>query len=380
MIRSEKPCLSTVSEGKEIHMMKKWIALLLTFCLLPVFGLAEETGATEDEISLSDGVVVHPDEWTNFLLICNEGMNNSGGNAGNTLSVVAINPKLGKIHLMMFTWDTFIDYEGYEVPQRIDMPYRNNGPEEVMKVFDDNFNLDISLFMSLNYLNLANLIDAYGGVTVDISRAERNALNGMVSSKKRDLQNQIGTGLLSQAVVDMLAEEYYLNEFGPDTHLNGLQAVGFGWLQYDSVYNCCLRDAKVIGNLFHSVSETLSQRMTLITDETEDPQPVPGKRMINLDQMTEDDYTFLRREVAPIFEMSYHNLSEENIHDITLALARIAYAGAKQGVDIFTAGLETMVLPLEARNEYDIVAGAKGHLIDKQANIEAIEEFLYKED
>ena len=65
---------------------------------------------------------------------------------------------------------------------------------------------------------------------------------------------------------------------------------------------------------------------------------------------------------------------------LTLALARIAYAGAKQGVDVFTAGLETMVLPLEARNEYDIVAGAKGHLIDKQANIEAIEEFLYKED
>ena len=356
--------------------MKKILALLLILCMLPILAIGEES----DSITLSDSVTIHPHDWTNFLLICNEGMNNNGGNAGNTLSVVSMNPKLGKIRLMFFTWDTFVDYEGYDVPQRIDMPYRNNGPEEVMKVFDENFGLDINLYMSLNYLNLASLIDSFGGVTVDISRAERNALNGMVASKKRDLQSQIGMGILSQAIVDMLADEYYLNEFGPDTHLNGLQAVGYGWLQYDSVYNCCLRDAKVIGDLFHSVSETISNRVVLYDNTMEKPEINDSRRLINLDEMTDDDYAFLRREVAPIFEMSYHNLTEENIHDISLALARIALEGSRQGVDIFTTGLQTMVLPIEAMNEYDIVAGAKGHLIDKEANIEAMEEFLYKED
>lgn len=333
---------------------------------------------TEEEIAEAQK---DPSNWINFLLICNEGMNNNGGNAGNTISVVAMNPKVGKIRLMFFTWDTFVDYEGYDVPQRIDMPYRNNGPEEVMKVFDDNFNFDINLFMSLNYLNLASLIDAYGGVDVDISRAERNALNGMVASKSRSLRDQVATGLLSQAIVDMLAEEYYLNEFGPNTHLNGLQAVGYGWLQYDSVYNCCIRDAKVIADLFQSVFETLSNRVAFYTSDDDKPENPSGRRLININDITEDDYNYLRKEVAPIFEMSYHNLSEENIHDLTLALTNVAYAATRQGVDIFDSEhLDTIVLPLEAKQPYDIVAGAKGHVIDKEANIQAMKDFLYKEE
>ncbi len=156
------------------------IALLLLLCLLPLAALAEDS-QTESH-------------WESFLLICNEGMNNDKGNAGNTLMVAAIEPVQGKIHLMMFVWDAFIDYEGYDVPQKLDMPYRNNGPEEAVKVFNENFGLNINHYLSLNYLNLASLIDEYGGVNVDISRAERNALNGMVGSKKIRLQEDVASG------------------------------------------------------------------------------------------------------------------------------------------------------------------------------------------
>ena len=96
-------------------------AIVLAMCLLPVFALAEEAAGDDD--------------WVTFLLICNEGMSNDKGNAGNTLMVVAMNPSDGRVRLMSFTWDTFVDYEGYDVPQKLDMPYRNNGPEEAMKVF-----------------------------------------------------------------------------------------------------------------------------------------------------------------------------------------------------------------------------------------------------
>ena len=188
-------------------------AFAAVLCMLPAAVFAENA---------------EPDGWTTFLLICNEGMNNDKGNAGNTMMVVSINAGEGKIRLLQFTWDTFVHYEGYDVPQKLDMPYRNAGPEEALRVFNENFGTDIKLYMSLNYLNLASLIDAYGGVTVEVTRAERNALNGMVASKKNRLQEEAGMGLLTQAVIDALANDYYLNDYGPDTHLNGLQAVGFG--------------------------------------------------------------------------------------------------------------------------------------------------------
>ncbi len=342
--------------------LSKLLALVLALCLLAGLSASAEEA----------------DHWVNFLLVCNEGMNNSGGNAGNTLMVVAMNPEKGIIRLGVFTWDTFVDYEGYDLPQKLDMPYRNNGPEETLKVFKQNFALDIDLFMSLNYLNLASLVDSYGGVTVDISRAERNALNGMVASKKQSIQKQADSGLLSQVVVELLADEYYLNDYGPETHLNGLQAVGFGWLQYDSVYNCCEREVEVIASLFNSVAKTIGQKLALYTDATGYPEDVAGRTAINLDHITDEDMHFLRLQMAPIFEMSYNNLSDEDIEGITRALINVAYLASRQGVDIFEH-VDTKVFPLEAQNPYDMVAGAQGHLVDNAANTAAMQEFLFAE-
>lgn len=345
-------------------------ALLCALCLL-VTCTTWTGGARADE---------HPG-WVKFLLICNEGMNNSGGNAGNTIMAVAMNPTTGKIRLAMFTWDTFVDYEGYDLPQRIDMPYRNNGPEETMRVMDHNFGLDIDHYMSLNYLNLAGLIDAYGGVEVNITRAERNALNGKVGSKKRQIQAQADMGLLSQLVIELLADEFYLNEYGPNTHLNGLQAVGYGWLQYDSVYNCCERDAEVISKLFHSVGQSMHERIAFYNGETGVPEPdvVSGRRLINLDNPTDSDIAFIRQQIAPIFQMSYHNLSEEDIISITLTLARTAFNASIQGVNIFDL-VEYGIFPVEAKEPYQLIAGAEGHLVNKELNHDKMEEFLYRED
>ena len=306
-------------------------------------------------------------------------MNNDKGNAGNTLLVAAMNPERGRIHLMMFTWDTFIDYEGYDVPQKLDMPYRNNGPEEAMKVFNANFGLNINHYLSLNYLNMASLIDEYGGVNIDITRAERNALNGMVGSKKIRLQEEVASGLLSQIVIELIAQDYYLNDFGPDTHLNGLQAVGFGWLQYDSIYNCCERDVEVVASLFHSVSNFMNDRVALYTDATGIPEDAEGKRVINLDNLSDDDYAFIRELIAPIFQMSDNNMEEDEIRAITISLAKIAYKAHREGTDIMDL-LRTTILPLEATKPYDIIAGAQGHLVDKEKNIAAIEEFLFSDD
>ena len=353
------------------------LAVLAAMCLSFFPASAEQAGQDVLRLSISDGLST--DDWLTFLLICNEGMSNRGGNSGNTLMCVGMNPVTGKIRLMMFTWDTFIRYPGYDVPQKIDTPYRNNGPEETVKVFNTNFDLDVKFFMSLNYLNLASLIDSYGGVDVDVSRAERNALNAMVASKKENIELSANLGFLSQLVVEMLAQDYYLNEYGPKTHLNGMQAVGFGWLQYDSVYNCCLREVEVIANLFESVSHQINEKVVFYTNDTEYPDYARSRRVVNLDAITDDDVEFLLKLINPIFQMSYNNLTYDEILSISTTLARVAYAARRQGVDIFDS-LEYTIMPLEALDEYEYIAGTKGHTVDYAANSKAMKEFLYKED
>ena len=296
------------------------------------------------------------------------------------MMVVAMNQKTGTIRLMMPTWDTFVNYEGYDYPQRLDMAYRNRGPEESLKVFKANFDIGVDLFMSLNFLNLASLIDAYGGVTIDITRAERNALNSMVSAKKEDIQAMKDSNLLDQVVVELLAKEYYLTDFGPATTINGLQAVAYGWLQYDSVYNCCEREMAVVGNLFRKVGEELHKEVVFYTNDAKSvPDIDDGRRVMNLDEITDEDIAFLRNAISPIFDMTYNNLPEEDIISITLALARVSYLASRQGANILDQ-METRVFPLEAKDPIDLVAGAKGHIVDFEANSKAMKEYLYADD
>lgn len=313
-----------------------------------------------------------------FLLVCNEGLRNEGENVGNTVMACSFEPETGEIKLLMFTWDTFVQMAGYDIPQLLDQPYRVVGPEGTLKTFNENFNQNIDNFLSLNYLNLANLIDSFGGVEVNMTRAERNALNGMVDSKKKNIKTMADIGVLEQMVVEGLVEEYHLDAWGENTHLNGLQAVAFGWLQYDSVYNCCMREGQVISNLFKSVSNTINNQTVFYTNDTPKPDPEDKRRAINLDEPSEDDLDYLYKCVQPIFDKSYNNLEKDEIMRITLTLGRAAYLASMQGVDVF-GGVVCGILPLEVLEPYEVIAGREGHVVDFEANAAAITEFLYGE-
>ena len=352
------------------------ITLLMVLCASAAHVAAEVQDNQAEETEASSAT---KSDWVNFFMICNEGMSSRGGNSGNTMMVIAMNEKTGTIRLMMFAWDTFVDYAGYDLPQKIDMAYRNNGPEETMKVFNANYGIGVDKFMSLNYLNLASLVDIFGGVDVEVTRAERNALNGMVASKKENIQQMADLNLLDQLALDLLAKQYYLTEFGPETHLNGLQAVAYGWLQYDSVYNCCLRDAAIVASLFRSCGATLKEEVVFYTNEYEKPELQDSRRIIKLDEVSDEDMEFLMQAISPIFELTYNNLEEEEIESITMTLARISYLASRQGADILDQ-MKTAVFPLEANQPYDYVAGAKGHLTDKKKNSEAMRAFLYEGD
>ena len=348
------------------------LTLSLAVVLLLVSALAVSADGTMD-------IITGRDEWVTFLLICNEGMNNDKGDNGNAVMVLSLHPDKGLINLLMMTWDTFVDYEGYDVPQKLDMPFRKGGPEELVKVFNANFGTDIRHYISLNYLNLAALIDDFGGVDVDITRAERNALNGMIASRKNQLQSRPDSGLLSQAMIEFLAQDSFLTDFGPQTHLNGLQAVGFGWLQYDGVFNCCKRDVEIVASLFRSFGAAATRKVGFYTDESGEPKDADGKRIINLDHMTVEDLSHLRKEMAPVFEKTYNNLSEEALTSISIALATGIYHSARSDAADFEENLKTAVLPLEALQPYDIIAGVQGHRIDFDANKAVMNTFLYPE-
>ncbi len=292
---------------------RKTILLMVVLCLLltgvPGAGIAQEEEAPTGE-------------WVDFVLICNEGMLNTGGDVGNTIMIVSMNPETMTIKLLSILWNVFIDYPGYETMQLLERPFRVNGPDEVVRLLNLNFNQHFESYLSINFMNLAGLIDDFGGVKVDVTRGERNALNGMVASKVKSAQTALSSLELDENMYQNLLETNFLADFGVDTHLNGLQAVGYGWLQYDTVYNCCQRELAVITSLFEMMRDYLVERVQLYSGSEAPEDGDPTKRQINKDNITDEDRAYVLQLLSPLVDRSFNNLSREQIDGIIETILR----------------------------------------------------------
>ncbi len=309
-----------------------------------------------------------------LYLLCSEGLKNDGEDTGSTSMAVTFDERTGKIRLLTVSRDTFVEIPGVEIPDHMDRPYRIGGPEASLSVFNETFSQDIAKYVSISFLDLAAVIDDYGGVTVDLSRAERNAINTLVDRKKKDLKNMQDLGLLEKTLIDKMSENCYLEECGEKTQLNGLQAVAYGWLQYDSMADCCERENEVISSLIRQIRASAEKKTALYRTGESKPAFHFGVRNINLDSLSEGDRSYLYKLLKPVFEHTSTNLTKEEITELTVSMAGAFHDAEKTEIVV-----ETMIFPLEARDRQDQIAGKKGHIIDKAKNGSAMKEFLYGE-
>jgi len=352
---------------KAAFRLSRLICVMLMLALIPAFCAQAESADGGDA------------EWFTFFLMCNEGNINERGDVGNTIMVFSVNPVEGRIKQAIIRWDVFYEDPDTSELQLFDQPFREGGVEKAMETFNRLFDQNISSYLSINYLNLAYLLDEYGGVYVDLSRAERNAINGLLDDKVHHLETQMMDLGLDATSFQELVEAYYLNEYGPNTHLNGIQAVAYGWLQYDSVEECCLREVDVISQFFFQVSKFVLDRTFIYTGETiaslESADPL--LRPVNLDALTEEDRQYLYDMAAPIFTRAYSNLSEDEVVDWLVAILRTMHNGSLSGKAPFDV-VEFRMIPESNTHPYEqIVDGTRGLVIDYEQNAQILDDFLF---
>ncbi len=345
---------------------RRFLAVIMaTLCML----LASMPG-----IAAAQAEDAESSEWVTFLLLCNEGMLNDGGNVGNTVMIVSMHPIEKRINLLTLLWDTFIEYPGYETMQVLDRPFRVNGPEETMRIVKQNFNLNLTSYLSINFTNLASLIDVYGGITADVTRAERNALNGMVGSKVGRAEEELANLELDTSEISEVFNAQTLEEYGPSTHLSGMQAVGYGWLQYDSVANCCLREVEVISQLFTQMYNHVNNNVVLYNEKRPLAASELERRSINTDNFSEEDRDFLYELLSPLFDKSANNLTRDQIDSILQTILKTAELDGP-----LFENVKPGLLPFEWNKPKTSIGGIEGVQIDFDLNREALVAFLYDE-
>ncbi len=112
----------------------------------------------------------------NIALYGIDSQNEENKGRSDAILVASINGKTGKIKLISIARDTYVD-----VPEhgktKINHAYAYGGPQLAIQTLNENFNLNIKDYVSVNFDSLADVIDELGGIDLEITEAERKQIN-----------------------------------------------------------------------------------------------------------------------------------------------------------------------------------------------------------
>ena len=161
-----------------------------------------------------------------------------GGNS-DSLILVSLNKKTEKISMCSFFRDSwcYMDIAGRERYAKINSSYFHGGPDALIDTIERNFKIDIDYYVAVDFSSFRDIIDALGGITVEVQEYEANYIN-------------------------RTNPDFHI-EAGPAVKLTGKQALVFARIRksdYDSDVSRTRRQRQVITSLIQSAKNaSLSQ-------------------------------------------------------------------------------------------------------------------------
>lgn len=167
-----------------------------------------------------------------------EGMKSTGIRSDSTM-IASINLETGDIKLVSVYRDTYLrtgeDKNGNNIFQKCNAAFSIGGPKQAITMLNMNLDLDIEKFVAVSYGGVIELIDALGGVWIDVDKSELNYINdyqiSIVASWKYGKQLTDDTDPSVFKIVKKGEDYTPVTETGYQL-LNGLQATAYCRIRY----------------------------------------------------------------------------------------------------------------------------------------------------
>lgn len=200
--------------------------ILILAILYGYIGRVFDRSFNDDKDNLGINKVID-DKIINVALfgIDTRGVNSFSGNS-DSIMILSINTKSKKVKVMSVMRDSLVPIErnGKITYSKINAAYGWGGPELAVKTLNQNFNLDISDYATVNFYGMVDIIDAVGGIEATITEdelydkgPEKPGLNGCMG----EICKYLGLNV----------NKYKIKKAGTQ-HLNGVQAVAYSRIRY----------------------------------------------------------------------------------------------------------------------------------------------------
>lgn len=152
------------------------IALVLILLLLPIalFGFLYYKINNIDNSEQIEGI-------TNILLLGTDGRENESAYRSDCMMIVTIDNTHNSVKLTSLARDTYVNIPG-EGMGKLNASYFWGKDQLLFKTIKNEFGIEIDKFIQIDFEGLMDVITALGGVEVDITEKEMNAVNKSVPS------------------------------------------------------------------------------------------------------------------------------------------------------------------------------------------------------
>lgn len=156
-----------------------------------------------------DPTIDWPEGITNIALFGIDSRSDGMKGLSDSIMIISVDAEHNSIKLISVMRDSLVKIEGHGY-QKINAAYSFGGPELAIKTLNKTFNLNIMNYATVDFVGMAEIIDAVGGIEVELTKWEVPCVNDGVTESA----NTRGTPL------------DYVSEPGVQT-LSGVQAVAF---------------------------------------------------------------------------------------------------------------------------------------------------------
>ena len=190
-------------------------------------------------------------EYTNFVMfgIDARDANFDSGTNSDSIVIVSIHNTTSEVKMVSIYRDSYLaiqSADGTSAYDKINSAYARGGPTAALNTINTNMDLDLKDYIVVNFAGVSEIIDALGGIDVNLTEEEMSQLNHHMSS------TMLSIGKRTAKVTD----------YGENIHLNGIQATTYCRIRKTAFYDP--ESGAVINNDFGRAARQRSVIMKLV--------------------------------------------------------------------------------------------------------------------
>lgn len=235
------------SENSGLKKLVIFLAILVIAFPAAVFGyiyfkLNTMHDATADDSILNETNFQSEKGITNILLAGTDGRPGEKNSRSDSMMILTVDSKNKSLKLTSLNRDTYVDIPGHG-EEKLTHAYAYGGANLLVETIENNFEIDIQNYAVVDFYSFMDIVDALGGVEVDVHENEIKELNKFIPETYKWNTNS------NKGSIE------YINSAGTQK-LNGYQTLSYARIRKnDSTQERDRRQRQVIEGLMNGVKD-----------------------------------------------------------------------------------------------------------------------------